>query len=80
MAQPQPAIPEYPHPDGVTDEWRNAPTPPPIAAQDQNEVLQVDPVSDHLLESDSERANTDAYNQLTAQLGEWAEPNQSLRS
>lgn len=51
MAQAQPPAPDYPYPDGVTDEWRNATTPPPHADLFQDGVLQIDPVSDHLLNS-----------------------------
>ncbi|KAG6361772.1 hypothetical protein INS49_010000 [Diaporthe citri] len=45
MAQEQPSAPDYPYPDGVTIEWRNATTPPPQGDLFEDGVLQIDPVT-----------------------------------
>ena len=48
MAQPQPSIPDYPYPDGVPDERRNASTPARTADDDGGvTTLLHDPVSQH---------------------------------
>lgn len=48
MEQPQASVPDYHRPDGVTEERRNAPTPPP-GDDRPDEVVALDLVSDNLM-------------------------------
>lgn len=50
MAQPQPSVPEYPRPNGVPEDRRNAATPPPGNDESPDAVLALDGlVSDNLM-------------------------------